>query len=187
MKGLIVWLFGLSGAGKTTISLLLQDKLHSRGLQTILLDGDQLRAGLNKDLTFSDADRLENVRRVAEIAKLVTQSNIVTICSCITPMEEYRVLARDIIGKGKLLEVFVDCPLHICEQRDVKGLYKRARENSIENFTGISAPFERPDDCDLIIRTDQYSPLECVEHILELIDDGNKAIKSTSTYKTRVQ
>ncbi|MDQ0969628.1 adenylylsulfate kinase [Flavobacterium sp. W4I14] len=168
-RGIVVWLFGLSGSGKTTISTLLKEKLEKEGFFAITLDGDVLREGINKDLGFSEADRAENIRRAAEIAKIMMMSNIITICSFITPLEQYRTLAAQIIGE-QYFEVFLDCPLAICKERDVKGLYKDADQNLISNFTGVSARFEPALNANLIIRTSTESPVQSRDKLfLEII------------------
>lgn len=167
-KGIVVWLFGLSGSGKTTLSTLLKEKLESEGFFTITLDGDVLREGINKDLGFSESDRAENIRRAAEIAKLMLKKDIITICSFITPLEQHRALAAEIVGE-RYFEVFLDCPLSICQERDVKGLYKNAGLNLIKNFTGVSAKFEPAVDTDLIIRTNTESPSQSMERLFSEI------------------
>ncbi|WP_428329416.1 adenylyl-sulfate kinase [Mucilaginibacter sp.] len=167
-KGIVVWLFGLSGAGKTTISDLLKEKLESNGFFTVSLDGDVLREGLNKDLLFSEADRQENIRRAAEVAKMMLKNNIVTICSFITPLNKNRAMAADIIGEG-YFEVFVECPLSLCIKRDVKGLYQKAKANQILNFTGISASFETPENSSFIISTADDTAIESMEKIYSKI------------------
>jgi adenylylsulfate kinase len=167
-KGMVVWLFGLSGAGKTTISSLLKEKLENDGYNVVALDGDVLRQGINKDLSFSEADRQENLRRAAEIAKIMSSNNMITICSFITPLEKNRTMVSNIIGEG-YFEVFVDCPLNICFKRDVKGLYKKAKANQITDFTGIGSSFEEPENPNLVISTVQESPCESMEKIYSAI------------------
>jgi len=163
-KGMVVWLYGLSGAGKTTISLLLKQKLEDDGLFAICLDGDELRSGINKDLGFTENDRDENIRRAAEIARLMLQNNIITICSFITPLQKHRALAAGIIGES-YAEVFIECPLDVCQARDVKGLYKKARANQISHFTGISSGFEAPANPELIIHTASETAGESMEKV----------------------
>ena len=167
-NGLVIWLFGLSGSGKTTISTLLSEKLKLAGFFSVALDGDALREGINKDLGFSEQDRTENIRRAAEIAKLMLNNNIITICSFITPMSAQRTLAAEIIGE-RYFEVFIDCPLNICQERDVKGLYKDANQNLISNFTGVSAKFEPSSNANLILKTNTESAVESMERLFNEI------------------
>lgn len=150
---LVVWFTGLSGSGKSTIANKLEKLLFDAGIQTYSLDGDNIRSGINRDLSFSVEDRDENIRRIAEVAKLFFDAGIVTITAFISPLEKERNGARHIIGSGNFIEVFVDTPLKVCEQRDVKGLYKKAREGEIENFTGIGSPYEAPENPDFKIKT----------------------------------
>ncbi len=156
-KGIVVWLFGLSGAGKTTISNLLKEKLENDGFTAVALDGDELRKSINKDLSYSEMDRQENLRRAAEIAKIMLNNNMITICSFITPLQKHRNVVSGIIGNN-YFEVFVDCPLDVCFKRDVKGLYKKAKANQILDFTGISSVFEKPENPNLVISTAYESP-----------------------------
>lgn len=142
--GTVIWLTGLSGAGKSTIANALEVALHGLRVRTCLLDGDNMRLGLNRDLGFSDADRVENVRRIAEVARLMLDAGLVVICAAISPFEREREAARERIGTGHFIEVFVDTPLATCEARDPKGLYGKARAGQIPNFTGISSPYEAP-------------------------------------------
>jgi adenylylsulfate kinase len=167
-RGIVVWLLGLSGAGKSTIATLLEKVLTANGYFSVLLDGDNLRSGINKNLSFSSEDRAENIRRAAEIAKLLVSNNIITICSFITPLQDHRNLAREIVGED-YFEVFVDCPLNICEERDVKGLYKKARKEGITNFTGISSRFEPSASSHLILTTAFQSPEESVGILFEAL------------------
>lgn len=163
--GKVLWLTGLSGSGKSTIATALERQLYAEGFTTQLLDGDNVRTGINNNLGFSAADRTENIRRIAEVAKLFVQSGLVTICSFVSPTRAIRAQAQSIIGANDFIEVFVDCPLEVCEQRDVKGLYAKARAGEIKQFTGIDAPFEAPIAPAITVHTDQQ-PLEaCVETI----------------------
>jgi adenylylsulfate kinase len=158
-KGIVIWLMGLSGAGKSTIAGLLKEKLTENGVFSIVLDGDTMREGINKNLGFTDTDRLENVRRVAEMAQMLANNHVVAICSLITPLHEHQQMVRNTI-KMPYFEVFVDCPVAVCEQRDVKGLYKKARRNEIKDFTGISAPFLSPLHAEMILNTADEEPSE---------------------------
>jgi adenylylsulfate kinase len=164
----VVWLIGLSGSGKSTMARGLENTLYEMGYITQLLDGDNLRSGINKNLGFSAEDRKENIRRAAELSKLFANCGVITICSLISPTEELRVMARHIIGE-KYFEVFVSCPLEVCESRDVKGLYKKARSGQITNFTGIDSPFEQPKNASLTIHTDRYSIEACHEKLVEAV------------------
>ncbi len=173
-KSLVIWLIGLSGSGKSTLARGLENELHLRGFLTQILDGDNLRSGINNNLSFTEEDRIENIRRTAEVSKLFANCGIITICSFITPTHEIRKMAKSIIGKEKYFEVFINCPIEICESRDVKGLYKRARNGEIKNFTGIDSPFEEPRNPHLEIRTDINSIEECHNQLLEKIIDKVK-------------
>ena len=163
-KGLAVWLTGLSGAGKSTIALELEQQLFAKNIHTYTLDGDILRTGLNKDLSFTEEARKENIRRTGEVAKLFVDSGTVVIAAFISPFAGDRKIVRELLGE-EFVEVFVNCPLEVCEQRDVKGLYKKALNGEIKNFTGLDAPFEAPEDAVLEIRTAEQSIEESVETI----------------------
>jgi adenylylsulfate kinase len=165
----VIWLTGLSGAGKTTIAKYLEEGLYDLGYLTQVLDGDNIRSGINSNLGFSDADRFENIRRIAEISKLFVHCGVITINCFISPTEEIRDMARRIIGKDDFIEVYVNAPLNVCEERDVKGLYSKARRGEIKEFTGITSPFETPENIDIEIRTDLLSIEESVQQLLELI------------------
>ena len=166
---LCIWLTGLSGAGKTTIANEIEKKLFLDGKHTFIIDGDNLRLGLCKDLGFGAVDRDENVRRAAELAKLLAESGLIVIVSLISPLQKHRATARNIFMNYKFIEVFIDSPLEICEERDVKGLYKKARLGEIKNFTGIDSPFEIPHNPDIHVKTSLMSPAECLNLILEKI------------------
>ncbi|MEM8965897.1 MAG: adenylyl-sulfate kinase [Bacteroidota bacterium] len=155
-KGKVIWMVGLSGSGKSTLARAAENSLHQQGKVTMLLDGDNLRTGVNNNLGFSQEDRRENIRRAAEVAKLFSQCGIITICSLISPTESIRQMAKEIIGDN-YFEVFIHCPLEVCEQRDVKGLYAKARRGEIKDFTGISSPFEEPQQPNLKVSTHQQS------------------------------
>ncbi|MGL5682848.1 MAG: adenylyl-sulfate kinase [Marinifilaceae bacterium] len=164
-RGVMVWFTGLSGSGKSTLALALERELHKRGILSRVLDGDNIRSGINNNLGFSQEDRKENIRRIAEVSKLFVDCGIVTIAAFISPTVEIREMARNIIGKEDFLEVFVSTPIEECERRDVKGLYAKARKGEIKDFTGISSPFEAPDDAFLCIDT-SVRPLEESVNIL---------------------
>jgi len=165
----VIWFSGLSGAGKTTLAKELEVILHQKGYLTQILDGDNIRTGINSNLGFSDEDRTENIRRIAEVSKLLVHSGVIALNSFISPTHDIRQLAMDIIGRENFIEVFVDASLAVCEQRDVKGLYKKARAGKIKNFTGIDAPFEPPQHPDIIINTDELSIAESLEKLLALV------------------
>ena len=168
-NGRVFWLYGLSGSGKSTLAIGLERGLHENGLVTAVLDGDNLRAGLNKDLGFSDEDREENLRRVAEVAKLFAGSGLVTIVSFITPRQEFRETARAIIGEDDFREVYVKASYSICEERDVKGLYAKARAGEIPDFTGKASAFEEPDSPWLTIDTEKSSPEESLVQLTDAV------------------
>jgi len=168
-SGAVVWLTGLSGAGKSTLAAALELALFNQGKQVFVLDGDNLRRGLCSDLGFSPEDRKENVRRAGEVAKLFAEAGLVCIAAFISPYRSERALARRIAPEGKFIEVYLNAPLAVCEQRDPKGLYARARAGQLKEFTGISAPYEPPERPDLEFRTDQLSVTECVALLLDKI------------------
>jgi bifunctional enzyme CysN/CysC len=165
----VLWFTGLSGAGKSTISNLVEHSLNQDGCHTILLDGDNVRHGLNRDLGFTEADRAENIRRIAEVARLMTDAGLITLVSFISPFASERRMARELIGSEKFLEVFVDAPLDVAEARDVKGLYRRARRGEILNFTGIDSPYEIPESPDLWLRTALVAAQDCALQVLDLL------------------
>lgn len=167
--GVMVWFTGLSGSGKSTIAIALERELHKRGLLCRILDGDNIRSGINNNLGFSEADRVENIRRIAEVSKLFIDTGIVTIAAFISPNNDIREMAANIIGKEDFLEIYVSAPLEECERRDVKGLYAKARRGEIKNFTGISAPFEAPVHPALTLDTSLLSLEESVNRLLELV------------------
>ncbi|MFN8416327.1 MAG: adenylyl-sulfate kinase [Cytophagaceae bacterium] len=168
-KALVIWMVGLSGSGKSTLAKALEAELHQRGHLTMLLDGDNLRTGINNNLGFTEADRTENIRRAAEVSKLFASCGVITICSLISPTEEIRSMAKNIIGEKDYFELFIHCPIEVCEQRDVKGLYKKARAGEIKNFTGIDSPFENPTSPSLEVRTDLNSLENCLQQIVDSI------------------
>jgi bifunctional enzyme CysN/CysC len=170
-KPCTIWMTGLSGAGKSTIANAVEKKLNALGKHTVLLDGDNLRHGLNKDLGFTEQDRAENIRRVAEVAKLMMEAGLIALVSFISPFRAERKMARELIGSDRFIEVFVDTPLQEAEARDVKGLYKKARAGQIPNFTGISSPYEAPENPELRLETVEQSPEELAEEILAFLMD----------------
>lgn len=167
--GVMVWFTGLSGSGKSTIAIALERELHKRGVLCRILDGDNIRSGINNNLGFSEADRVENIRRIAEVSKLFVDTGIVTIAAFISPNNDIREMAARIIGPNDFLEVYVSTPLEECERRDVKGLYAKARKGEIKNFTGISAPFEAPVHPALTLDTSVLSLEESVAQLLSLV------------------
>lgn len=167
----VIWFTGLSGSGKSTIANQLEKKLFDLGIKTYSLDGDNIRSGLNKGLTFTEEDRTENNRRIAEVAKLFMDAGLVTITAFISPLAEDRRKAKEIIGAENFIEIFVNTPLEICESRDVKGLYQMARQGEIENFTGISSPYEAPSNPDIEINTEKESIKESVERIFQILKE----------------
>lgn len=170
-KPLIVWLTGLSGSGKSTIADGLEQLLFEKGFKTYLLDGDNIRHGLNKNIDFSEEGRKENIRRIGEVAKLFLDAGIIVITAFISPFKEDRNTIRGLVSDGEFVEVFVDCPLEVCEQRDVKGLYAKARRGEIPNFTGISSPFEAPEKPEVRVHSDQLTIDECIDKIYSVIKD----------------
>jgi adenylylsulfate kinase len=168
-KGVMLWFTGLSGSGKSTVAVALERELHRRGRLCRILDGDNIRTGINANLGFSEADRKENIRRIAEVSKLFVDTGIITIAAFISPTEEMRQMAAEIIGRNDFKEIYISTPLEECERRDVKGLYAKARLGEIKNFTGISSPFEAPMNPDLSIDTSAVSLEESVRMLLALL------------------
>jgi adenylylsulfate kinase len=168
-KSAVIWFTGLSGAGKTTVAQHLEKELYKRGFLTQILDGDNIRSGINNNLSFTEADRLENIRRIAEVSKLLINSGVITLNSFISPTEEIRQMAKDIIGEENFIEVFVNTPIEVCEERDIKGLYKKAREGKIKNFTGIDSPFDAPEHPDVELHTENHTIEESVQACLEAV------------------
>lgn len=165
----MIWFTGLSGSGKSTLAIVLERELQNRGLLCRILDGDNIRSGINNNLGFTAEDRVENIRRIAEIGKLFVDTGVITIAAFISPNNELREMASNIIGKENFVEVYISTPIEECEKRDVKGLYAKARRGEIKNFTGISAPFEAPEDAALSIDTSKHSVKESVDMLLDLI------------------
>lgn len=169
-KGVMLWFTGLSGSGKSTVAIALERELQKRGLLCRILDGDNIRTGINANLGFSADDRRENIRRVAEVAKLFVDTGIITIAAFVSPTEDLRNLVQHIIGKDDFKEIFISTPIEECERRDVKGLYARARRGDVKNFTGISAPFEAPQHPALSLDTSKLSLEESVAQLLQLLN-----------------
>ena len=171
-RGLVVWLYGLSGSGKSTLATALERRLHEVSVFTQVLDGDNIRTGLNNNLGFTDEDRLENIRRIAEVAKLFAQAGVVTITSFICPRNDLRAMAREIVGPVDFLEVYVECRFETCEQRDVKGLYAKAKAGQVKQFTGKDSSFEPPEPrgvADLILNADNQTESESLEQLFRAV------------------
>jgi adenylylsulfate kinase len=166
-RGGTIWFTGLSGSGKSTIAVEVEKRLWDRGIHAFVLDGDNVRHGLNKDLGFSPEDRTENIRRIGEVAKLFTHAGIITLTAFISPYRADRDQVRALMDPGDFIETYVDCALDVCEQRDPKGLYKKARAGQIPEFTGISAPYEAPLTPELVLHSDRLSEAECVRAVLD--------------------
>ncbi len=168
-KPCILWFTGLSGSGKSTIANALESELISRGVDTYLLDGDNIRLGLNKGLGFSEEDRIENIRRIGEVSKLFVDAGLVVLTAFISPFRRDRDMVRSLVDSDEFVEIFIDVPLQVCEQRDPKGLYKKARSGEIDDFTGISSPYERPSNPQIHIQNSEESVDECVGLIVDYL------------------
>ncbi len=168
-QSFVIWFIGLSGSGKSTLASQLETQLFNDGMRTYILDGDNIRSGLNKDLDFSENARKENIRRIGEVAKLMVDAGVLTLTAFISPFAEEREMVKQLLGAANYVEVYVDCPIEECEKRDVKGLYAKARKGEISNFTGISSPFEVPQNPDVVVKTAEVSVAEGVEKIKEAI------------------
>lgn len=179
-RGQVIWLTGLSGAGKSTLAYALEARLLQAGRHCLVLDGDHLRHGLCADLDFSAHGRRENLRRAAEVARLLSESGAICIAAFISPLQADREMVRRIIGAGQFHEVYLDCPLEICEARDVKHLYRRARAGEIDNFTGISSPYEPPTGPDLILATGERTLDDCLSHLQELVGTAIAQVQRSS-------
>ena len=179
-RSFILWFTGLSGSGKSTLSHKVEEKLYEMGIHTYVLDGDNIRMGLNKDLGFSEEDRKENIRRIGEVAKLFVDAGIVVLTAFISPYRRDRDFVRSIVKEGDFIEVFVKCPVEICEQRDPKGLYKKARAGIIKGFTGIDDPYEEPLNPEIIVETDKMTVEECVDKIVDYLK--NKGLIQTQSF-----
>lgn len=167
---MVIWFTGLSGAGKSSIAASLERELFERGYKTFHLDGDNVRNGLNKNLSFTEEDRKENIRRVGEVTALMLDAGLIILSAFISPFESDRQMVREIVGKDRFYEVFVNCPIEICEERDVKGLYKKARSGELKNFTGIDSPYEKPISPNLVINSDVVALDEAVMKVMQEIE-----------------
>lgn len=166
----LIWMTGLSGSGKTTLALRLEHYLFHKGYKIFILDGDNVRNGLNKDLGFSEADRKENLRRIGEVAKLMMDAGLIIICSFISPYEQDRVSIKNIVQENRFIEVHVNCPVDVCEKRDIKGLYAKARKGIIPDFTGVSAPYEVPSNPDVEVNTSLETIEESLDKIIKFVE-----------------
>lgn len=170
-KSAILWFTGLSGAGKSTLAHAVEEELHQSGAKTMVLDGDNVRHGLCSDLGFNDDDRKENIRRIGEIAKLMLESGVIVLTAFISPFREDRRVARNLFPHGEFIEVYCDCSLEVCESRDPKGIYQKARKGEIPHFTGISSPYEAPEKPEIAIKTDEQSLNESVQEIVQYVQN----------------
>ena len=170
-RSLILWFTGLSGSGKSTLAHAVEEKLHQMGCRTFVCDGDNVRHGLNSNLGFSKEDRKENIRRIGEMCKLFIEAGVIALTAFISPFREDRERVRKLVQEGDFIEIFCDCSLEICESRDVKGMYAKARRGEIKEFTGISSPYERPEKPEMIIETEKLSIEQCVEMILSYLKE----------------
>jgi adenylylsulfate kinase len=170
-KSAILWFTGLSGSGKSTLAHAVEDTLYKRGIRTYVLDGDNVRKGLNKDLGFSDADRTENIRRIGEVSKLMVDAGIMTLTAFISPFIKDRDIVRELVKAGDFIEIYCKASLEVCEQRDPKGLYKKARAGEIPEFTGINSPYEPPEKPEIVVTTDERSIEECIEQVIGYLED----------------
>jgi len=169
-RSAVVWFTGLSGSGKSTLAHRLEEKLFERGMRTYVMDGDNIRTGLNKDLGFSAEDREKNIQRIGQVAKLFVDAGILVMTAFISPYKKDREFARRLVQGGEFIEVYVKCPLTVCEQRDVKGLYQKAKEGIIKNFTGIDDPYEEPGHPEIVVETDKMAVEESVEKIVSYLE-----------------
>ena len=168
-KSVVIWFTGLSGSGKSTLAYALEDILHKNKTRTFVLDGDNIRQGLCGDLGFSDDDRIENIRRIGEVSKLMMHAGSIVITAFISPFIRDRKIARELVGNNDFIEIYCDCPIEICELRDVKGLYTKARQGKILEFTGVSSPYEAPNNPELVLETNALSVSECLDKLISYI------------------
>lgn len=176
-KSILIWFTGLSGSGKSTLAHAVEKELHNSGCRTFVLDGDNIRLGLSSDLGFSDEDRNENIRRVGEVAKLFVESGLITMTAFISPFQKGRMFVRNLLPPDNFIEIYLNCPISTCEERDKKGFYALARRGKISDFTGISSPYEVPQNPELVIHTDKQTLEESVTLILKFLKERNVLIK----------
>lgn len=177
-KSVIVWFTGLSGSGKSTLAHAVEEKLHQMNCRTFVFDGDNVRHGLCGDLSFSEEGRRENIRRIGEMAKLFIEAGIIALTAFISPFRADRERVRNLVPHGEFIEIYCQCPIEICEQRDVKGLYRRARAGEIRNFTGISSPYEEPENPELVVDTGSAPLDQCVDQVIGYLQDRGVIIKA---------
>ena len=170
-KSVILWFTGLSGAGKSTLAHAVEDHLHKLGIRTFVLDGDNIRRGLCKDIGFSNEDRTENIRRIGEVSKLLMDAGIITLTAFISPFRKDRQIVRDLVNKGDFIEIYCNADLAVCESRDTKGLYRKARAGQIPEFTGISSPYEKPEQPELVLETGNLGINECVNQVIKYLQE----------------
>jgi adenylylsulfate kinase len=185
-RSAVIWFTGLSGSGKSTLANSVEARLHNTGVQTYVLDGDNVRHGLCGDLGFSVEDRKENIRRIAEVAKLFVEAGVLTFTAFISPFKSERDRARKIFPDGEFFEIYCKCALEICEERDVKGLYSKARRGEVKEFTGISSPYEVPDKPELVVNTGSASLVECTDQVVELLQARSIILSTTTSERIRV-
>lgn len=177
-RGGVLWFTGLSGAGKSTLAHVVEEELYRRGCRTFVLDGDNVRHGLCGDLGFSLADRVENIRRIGEVSKIFIEAGVIVLTAFISPFREDRAKVRAMMAPGEFIEIFCNCPIEVCEQRDVKGMYRKARAGEISQFTGISSPYEAPDTPELVVNTAEMELGECAQAVLNVLATGDRPICS---------
>jgi adenylylsulfate kinase len=186
-RGITLWFTGLSASGKSTVAREVEDQLYNRGLHAYVLDGDNIRHRLNADLGFSPEDRVENIRRIGEVAHLFNEVGMIVMCAFISPYQKDRDKAREMEEDGRFVEVYCKCSIEECERRDPKGLYVKARAGDIPEFTGISAPYEEPENPELVVETDQLTIKECAEKVLEYLEDRRVIVKPVVGRPRRIE
>ena len=177
-RSALIWTTGLSGSGKSTLCHAVEERLHRRGCRTFVFDGDNVRHGLCRDLGFSPGDRKENIRRIGEMTKLFIEAGVIVLTAFISPFRADRMRVRELVGEVDFMEIYCRCPLEICEQRDIKGTYRRARSGEVKEFTGISSPYEEPECPDLVLETGERALEECVDQVLTLLEERGTLLKT---------